>query len=558
MIEEMRIFYGLVLTAVSSALVACSLSSVDHGARIVVRIEDRSEGPGARLAPVPFASTTPPPTAVTGFDCIGVNVTGPGIPDTSRNPETNLGAIFDDLMQRRSYCTYRGLLAGPISTQSAGAQEISLLVPPGSPRLVQLIGLKERNGSNDCYREFLNLPEPSPGPSGKIEADAFEIGRAVVNLTGDTTVSINADWNGLSAADQLAREVKCNDGAVSPSPTPAPVTVSAGPSMITARGYPAFYYDARVAPSRIWVSGGGVNTFESFDFGTGTWSAGPTLSYSPGGGPVLAPVASNGVVSVGGQGYETTYASFVGGSWGAATTGSSVIAFSALVRHSDGATYVFGGTNGSTASNAILKIAPTGPTPTPAPTVLTVARQRAAATEISGGKMIIVGGATAATASLDTCDTYYSSGVPPVATCATYPTLVQEGALLSEPSGGAIYLGGFSSTTNAYLANVNKIAASLTSWSVLQPMGMGRSQFRAFWNGTNTKIIVIGGKTGSTTATATTEIYDLATNAWSLGPSLATARYGYGAVQVGADIFVFGGYGATGTALSSMEIIHGF
>ena len=137
----MKLGSGLVLAAMTGGLVACSLDSVDRGVTIVVSVPGASSLISKRsteaIAAVGLtASPLPPPSAVSGFDCLGVNVTGPGIPDTSPNPDLSSMDFFPRLLARESYCSYRGILAGPVSSSVTGAQEVALVVPAGSTRLM--------------------------------------------------------------------------------------------------------------------------------------------------------------------------------------------------------------------------------------------------------------------------------------------------------------------------------------------------------------------------------------------------------------------------------------
>jgi hypothetical protein len=208
---------SLILTLLIGFLVACSLEPLSEKTRVWVRVEGDGSGGRQTLAVVPQVSPSAAPTAVSGFSCIGVNVTGPGIPDTSRNPESNLGLLFDRLVRRESYCSYRGLFMGPLSATASGPQEVALTLPSGGGRLIQLIGIQEIGGSNTCISEFNPAVPEAVGPSGTpLDAQVFELGRAVVDLFSDQVITLSTEWNGLTAAEKLVREVDCHTA----SPTP--------------------------------------------------------------------------------------------------------------------------------------------------------------------------------------------------------------------------------------------------------------------------------------------------------------------------------------------------
>ncbi len=558
----MRIVQGLVLSALTAGMVACSLKGVERGSTIVVRVEDRSEGKDAARptlnGPIgPLATPTlPPPTVVSGFDCIGVNVVGPGIPDSSLNPSGNAQAMMPDLLAGRTYCSYRGIIAGPILANATTAQELAFVVPPGNPRLIQVVGFIERNGSHDCVREFVNGPQPSSSPGVRVEADVYEIGRQVVDLTHDTTVTISPDWNGLNSSVQLSRTLKCNDGNGA-SPTPSLPVVYPGPSLISARGDVAVYYDTRIAPSKIWVAGGGVASAEYLDLSAPTaWhAAGATAVASQ--APILTGINTSALLLIGGSASPLNYQTYDGTTWATSMTGTGTFAYSSVVHHTNGDTYIFGGTNGSSQSSNNSKVTAGAAVPTPISTPLSMARSRSAATEMVNGTIAIVGGNTnSGSTAANACDTYQPSTTF-VQVCAPYPILVQEGAMSPMTGGGVLYFGGLT-PPSAFQGYVFASDSGISTWTVKSVMSIGRSQFKSFALPIVGKFIVIGGKVAvsGTMATATTEIYDLSTNVWTFGPNLMTARYGYGAVRVGNSIYIMGGYDSAGAPLSSVEILN--
>lgn len=218
------IIRGLILSCVIGFLVSCSLEPASKNRKIFIQIDGQEQNSSsladALLNPLSQHSPGPAPSVLSGFDCFGVNVTGPGIPDSSTNPQPNIGGVFDALMNRTSYCSYRGILAGPVYL-GATPQDIAMVVPPGL-RLIQIVGLKERNGSNDCISEFNQGIPRGIGPSGvPAEADVFEVGRAALNLAGaDASVAIPIDWVALAQSERDFRYLKCNDGTTTAPPPP--------------------------------------------------------------------------------------------------------------------------------------------------------------------------------------------------------------------------------------------------------------------------------------------------------------------------------------------------
>jgi hypothetical protein len=210
---------SMILTVLIGFLVACSLEPLSEKTRVWVRIEgDVTDERMARVA-VPQASASAAPTSVSAFSCLGVNVLGPGIPDTSRNPEPDQIGLFGRLLRRESYCSYRGLLVGPLSVSAGGPQEVAFTLSSGAGRLIQLVGIQEIGGSNTCTSEFnLAVPE-AVGPSGTpLDSQYFELGRAVVDLFSDQVITLSTEWNGLTAAEKLTRQMDCHQPNASPTP----------------------------------------------------------------------------------------------------------------------------------------------------------------------------------------------------------------------------------------------------------------------------------------------------------------------------------------------------
>jgi hypothetical protein len=234
---------GLVFSLFVSFLVACSLEPLSEQARVWVRIEGDLAATAPRNRSVGVvASTTPAPAVVAAFDCLGVNVMGPGIPDTGLNPEPNPGLLFDRLLRRESYCSYRGMLAGPLVAGASQPQEVSLTIPPGASRLIQVVGIQEIGGSNSCISEFNQAVAPVIDPSGRpLEGEAYELGRAVVDLFSDRAITLSTEWNDLSNAQRLEREMSCGGSTPSPSPT-----VAAAHAIGVARRYSNIFMEHRL------------------------------------------------------------------------------------------------------------------------------------------------------------------------------------------------------------------------------------------------------------------------------------------------------------------------
>jgi hypothetical protein len=125
-----------------------------------------------------------------------VNIVGPGIFDAAGGQE-DLDEILDDLYSGESSCTYKGVLSQFVPTSSgSGSAELTLNVPVGSSRVVQVAGASPSSGS--CNFDV----------DGEI--DLFEWGRAITGIFGPTNISVTAHPDTTSGLPM--REMKCGGG----------------------------------------------------------------------------------------------------------------------------------------------------------------------------------------------------------------------------------------------------------------------------------------------------------------------------------------------------------
>lgn len=543
MILRMRIVHGLVLASLAGTLVACSLSAVDRGTRIRIAIDAGGMNGRAVGRPVPLVGASPP-VAVTSFDCIGVNVSGPGIPDTGRNPEPNLGPLFDRLSRGESYCSYRGILAGPLSP-NGGLQEISLAVPPGGVRLVQLIGLKERNGSNDCQREFNPALPPVVGPSGvPVEAAAYELGRFLGPLVQDATITIPVSWDSLSAADQAFRSVKCHD--VDPNPSPSVGVFVFNTGMTTGHSEPAVFYDTRSNPPKLHVSDGTGG--ETYDFGTGTWTA-HANSPGTGAGGVLLPYSSGGLMAAGGVGAANLSNTATGLTW--SLTPGNLSSSVAIARSSPvtvgGAMWFFGAASGSASISRILL----SDNSSTYYTNLSVGRSQAATALLTNGKIIVAGG-NYGSGSSPACDLWDPTG-PALSACVNMPVGASGAVAVPLTGGDAFVVGGASGGGSGTPSAMTQLySAGANTWTGGASLPEPRAD-AAVARLTDGRVFVIGGRTTGDAALASTLFFT--GTAWVAGPPLNVARASATAtVTPDGRVFVVGGKDSVGASISSVEI----
>ncbi len=168
--------------------------------------------------------------AYADFACIAMNVTGPGIEDSDpyrldKNPAGDFAKTLSG-----SACAYRGIVSAPIflSNLLDLRGEISLKIPPGPVRMVQLVGVKSQES---CLRGLIDPPALDN------DENYYELGRAEVrDLVGDRSVDLAlVDWGALTLAQQNEYTVSCDSTEpAAPIDTVAPVlTMSPFPTLIT-------------------------------------------------------------------------------------------------------------------------------------------------------------------------------------------------------------------------------------------------------------------------------------------------------------------------------------
>jgi hypothetical protein len=138
-----------------------------------------------------------PPATVAGFDCLIVNVMAADIkPVVPGNYDTP----FADILAG-SHCAYPGIISQPIAL-AAGSNQIRLRIPVGVQRVIQLAGVVSSNG---CSAPLIKVTaDPNDSDLHPNYSGVYEIGRAVVNLSGDAVVTINNQYNASNP-----KEIQC-------------------------------------------------------------------------------------------------------------------------------------------------------------------------------------------------------------------------------------------------------------------------------------------------------------------------------------------------------------
>jgi hypothetical protein len=194
-----------ILTIAVVFLSGCSLKPfVDDVAELTIQL--RSEKPSAVDWRV-FLSDRPELTQAFNpplYACVGINVVGPGIPN-SGGGEDDPEDIIAALRTETTSCTYKGAMSAFVPTSAGGSAELTVDVPIGPDRIIQ-VGGATPSGALGC--DF-NLD----GPTG-----IFEWGRAYTGIFGPMTVAI--DDHGDTTAEQPIRKMKCGG-----SPAASPDTI---------------------------------------------------------------------------------------------------------------------------------------------------------------------------------------------------------------------------------------------------------------------------------------------------------------------------------------------
>jgi hypothetical protein len=195
---------NFLLLAGSFTLVACGLEPYGNNlANLKIQVDGEGQHSVAHSA-VPFPTLEPgifaAPTYLSSFDCLAVNITGSGIPSADGISPSQ--SEIESLKNRSSYCAYPGVTSAPFYL--ASSPTLSLKVPMGAARVVQIVGIS--SGAGICG---------STSPIGKTRSSGstnyYEVGRALVDLFADASVQITSSYNSLTTAAQATRRVNCGE-----------------------------------------------------------------------------------------------------------------------------------------------------------------------------------------------------------------------------------------------------------------------------------------------------------------------------------------------------------
>ncbi|RJQ81198.1 hypothetical protein D5S17_05495 [Pseudonocardiaceae bacterium YIM PH 21723] len=141
-------------------------------------------------------------------------------------------------------------------------------------------------------------------------------------------------------------------------------------------------------------------------------------------------------------------------------------------------------------------------------------------------------------------------------TAANPPTSVVSGADAVRLTGGKVLVAGGADGTGAAVATTALYDPVAATWATGSPsLGTARQRH------TTTRLrdgraVVAGGLGADSTPLASVEVFAPATGAWTTPPgTLITARHGHSATPVGGQLLVAGGTSARGAALASAELL---
>ena len=181
------------LIALCFTFASCSPGD-DEVVKVTLEIESRSNQ-GFLRDPLSIPGFERPhysaPTSFDGFDCLTMNIAGPGI-----NPSFHDDPLFHqfDSALAGSHCVYAGITAPLVPLGDSADVVLELFVPSGSQRIIQVIGAMIDSGTCDQ-----TTPHSLLGPESGLEL--YEVGRSIRDLFADQDIEIT---NAFNAASPLA------------------------------------------------------------------------------------------------------------------------------------------------------------------------------------------------------------------------------------------------------------------------------------------------------------------------------------------------------------------
>ncbi|MEK2687856.1 Kelch repeat-containing protein [Bdellovibrio sp. GT3] len=218
------------------------------------------------------------------------------------------------------------------------------------------------------------------------------------------------------------------------------------------------------------------------------------------------------------------------GLWSAGPALPTPRLFSQATVLNDGRVLVAGGLDGTFARTATTAIYNPASNSWSAGPSIAVPRAGHSSHLLPNGKVIIIGGAAHPTTSAPTEKTEIFD---PATDQWTYgpdmPTAVSEFPSVTLSDNTILILGGLTTAAVTSITTVQAYDPSTNSFSTKAPMALGRYQAAAAVLPSG-NVLLTGGWASTGSMTATTEIYNVSANTWSAGPSLSGNRRAHGAI----------------------------
>ncbi|WP_413575488.1 Kelch repeat-containing protein [Bdellovibrio sp. HCB290] len=220
------------------------------------------------------------------------------------------------------------------------------------------------------------------------------------------------------------------------------------------------------------------------------------------------------------------------GLWSAGPALPSPRLFSHATVLTDGRVLVAGGLDGAFARTATTAIYNPASNSWSAGPSIAVPRVGHSSHLLPNGKVIIIGGAAHPTTSAPTEKTEIFD---PATNQWTYgpdmPTAVSEFSSATLSDNTILILGGLTTAATTSITTVQAYNPSTNSFTTKTPMTLGRYQAAAAVLPSG-NVLLTGGWASTGSMTATTEIYNVSANTWSAGPSLSANRRAHGAISL--------------------------
>lgn len=133
------------------------------------------------------------PSTISGFNCLAINVVAQDFP--SQLPGNTLQDRWASVTGGNNSCTYPGITS-PLFVP-ATATSISLNIPKGTNRGIQVLGIQ---GNCPNGVPFGNFWKDNPNLNSNMSG-VYELGKAVVNIFGPTTVPIQNTYSSANPKD---------------------------------------------------------------------------------------------------------------------------------------------------------------------------------------------------------------------------------------------------------------------------------------------------------------------------------------------------------------------